>query len=167
MPWFIWMSFLTVPVMVGVACTLASNNANDPNGIITVAIAGIVWFFVAYQMKNYLRDQTPKQWVSWWLTLTVVAPLVTLFVVSLNNDPAVMSLVNARLKASEKADPNGLAASAPARRALSWSETKKLLARVHPLAIDFGAKLFTSMPAAWWFIAFGVGLWKGERTWNS
>ena len=43
MPWFIWMCFLTVPVMVGVACTLASNHANDPKGINTVAIAAGIW----------------------------------------------------------------------------------------------------------------------------
>lgn len=163
MPWFIWMCFLTVPAMVGVACTLASNNANDPKGINTVVLAAGVWLFVAYHLKNQLKDRTPTRWVRWWFSLAVVVPLVTLFVISLGHDPAVKSLVQSRLRASEKADPKGLAASAPARRAFTWAETKQLLARMHPLALDFGAKLFTSMPPAWWFIAFGVGLWRGKR----
>jgi len=167
MPWFIWMGFLTVPVLVGVACTLASNNANDPKGINTVAIAAGVWLFVAYHLKNHLRDRSPKRWVRWWFTLTVVVPLVALFVLSLGHDPTIRKLVDSRLQASGKPDPQGLAASAPAKRALTWAETKQLLARMHPLAIDFSAKLFTSMPLAWWFIAFGVGLWRGERKWNS
>jgi hypothetical protein len=167
MPWYVWMGFLTVPVMVGVGCTLASNNANDPKGINTVAVAGGVWLFVAYHLKNHLRDRTPKRWVRWWVSLAVVLPLATLFVLSLTHDRAVRKIVDARLEAGATPDPKGLAAAAPARRALTWSETKQLLARVHPLAIAFGAKLFTSMPVAWWFIAFGVGVWKGERKWKS
>jgi hypothetical protein len=162
MPWFIWMCFLTVPVMVGVACTLASNKANDPKGINTVVMTAGVWLFVAYHLKNHLRDRTPKRWVRWWFTLTVVVPLAMLFVLSLGHDPAVKSLVNSRLQASAKSDPNGLAAAAPARRAFTWAETKQLVACMRPLAIDYAAKLFTSMPPVWWFIAFGVGLWRGK-----
>jgi len=167
MPWFLWMCFLTVPPMVGVACTLASNNADDPKGIGTVAIAAGVWLFVAYHLKNRLRDRSAKRWARWWFMLTVALPLVTLFVLCLRHDPAVRHLVDSRLQAGEKPDPKGLAASAPAKRALTWAETKQLLARVQPLAVDYCEKLFTSMPLAWWFIAFGVGLWKGQRTWNS
>lgn len=167
MPWYVWMQFLTVPVMVGVGCTLTSNNANDPRGINTVGLAGAIWLFVAYHLKNHLRDGTPKRWVRWWVTLTVVLPLVTLFVLSLRHDAATCKIVDARLAASDKADPKGLAAAAPARRALTWAETKQLFARVYPLGVDFGAKLLTSMPVAWWFIAFGVGIWKGERKWKS
>ena len=59
MPWFIWMCFLTVPVSVGVAYTLAVNTADDPKRIQDVAIAGGVWLFVAYHLKNHLRDRTP------------------------------------------------------------------------------------------------------------
>lgn len=167
MPWFIWMSFLTVPVMVGVGCTLASDTAHDPKGINTVALAGGVWLFVAYHLKNHLKERTPKRWVRWWFSLTVIIPLVTLFLISLKHDQTVRKIVDGRMEASAKPDPNGLAAAAPARRAFTWVETKKLLARMRPLAIDFSAKLFTSMPLAWWFIAFGVGLWRGERKWNS
>ena len=162
MPWFVWMCFLTVPVLVGVACTLASHNANDPKGINTVVIAAGVWLFVAYHLKNYLRERAPNHWARWWFSLTVVVPLLTLFVLSLGHDPGVRTLVDSRAQASEKPDPNGLAASAPARRALTWAETKQLLARVHPLAVDFSLKLFTSLPLAWWFLAFGVGLWRGK-----
>jgi hypothetical protein len=164
MPWFIWMMFLTVPVMVGVGCTLVANNANDPKGISTVGMAGGIWLFIAYHLKNHLRDGTPKRWVRWWVTLTVILPLLALFVLSLQHDPSVRKIVDARLAMSSKPDPKGLAtAAAPATRALTWPETRQLLARVHPLALDFVAKLFTSMPVAWWFIAFGVGVWKGER----
>lgn len=162
MPWFVWTAFLTVPVLIGVAWTLAANTANDPKAVGSVAVAGGVWLFVAYHLKNHLRDGTPSRWVRWWFALAVVAPLLTLFVASLRHDAGVRTLVETRLRASEKPDPGGLAAVAPARRALTWAETKELLARLQPLAGDFAFKLFTAMPPAWWFVAFGVGLWRGR-----
>lgn len=167
MPWFIWMCFLTVPVMVGVGVTLASNTAHDPKSINSVAIAAGIWLFVAYHLKNHLRDGSPKRWIRWWLMLAVFLPLLVLFVTFASHDHVVKGIVGSRIEAAEKQDPNGLPASAPSKRALTWAESKKLLARLQPLAVDFGAKLFASMPPAYWFIAFGVGLWRGQRQWKS
>ena len=160
MPWFVWMGFLTLPVVVGVACTFAANTADDPNGIWTVAVAGGVWLFVAYHLKKHLRERTPTRWVRWWLALAVVGPLVTLFVLSLRHDPGVRRLVRSRLEASEKPDPHGIPAAAPARRVLTWTKTKELVARLQTLAGDFVVKLFTSLPPALWFAALvAVSLW--------
>lgn len=162
MPWFVWMAFLTVPALAGVAWTLAANTASDPKAITDVAAAGGVWLFVAYHLKNHLRDRAPTRWVRAWFALAVVGPLLTLFVASLRHDAGVRALVEARMRASEGPDPDGVAAAAPARRALTWAETKELLARLQPPAGDFAFKMFTAVPPAWWFVAFGVGLWRGK-----
>jgi hypothetical protein len=156
------MCFLTVPVLVGVACAIAGNTAHDPNGIQTVAVAGGVWLFVAYHLKNHLRDRLPTRWVRWWFARGVVVPLLALFALSLRHDPGVRHLVGARMRASERPDADGRAAAAPARRALTWAETRELVARLHPPAADFGFKLFTALPPAWCFVAFGVALWRGR-----
>jgi hypothetical protein len=162
MPWFVWMCFLTAPVLVGVACTLASDAPNDPKGAETVFLAGGVWLFVAYHLRHHLEERTPARWVRWWVSLCVVVPLVSLFVASLRHDAGVMRLVEARQREGEKPAADGAAAAAPVRRAFTWAESKQLVARVRPLAADFAMKLFTSMPPAWWFVAFGVGLWRGK-----
>jgi hypothetical protein len=162
MPWFIWMCFLTVPVMVGVGCTLASDKPYDPKGFPTVVLVGGVWLFLAYHLKNWLRSHRRDCWAGRWFMLAVVLPIVTLFMVSLNHSPEIKKLVQARIAASEKSDRQTIAAAAPTRRALTWAETRQLLAHMQPLALVFAIKLFTAMPAAWWFLAFGIGLWKGK-----
>ncbi|MFO0847108.1 MAG: hypothetical protein U0871_00925 [Gemmataceae bacterium] len=162
MPWFVWMCFLTVPVLVGVAYTLAADTAADPNQMNAVVVTAGVWLFVAYHLKNHLREGHPAGWVRRWVGLAVALPLGTLFALSLRHDPGVRQLVEARLRAAHAPDAGGRAAAAPARRALTWAETRDLLARLQPLALDFAFKLFTALPPAWWFVAFGVGLWKGR-----
>ncbi|MFO0936214.1 MAG: hypothetical protein U0798_06840 [Gemmataceae bacterium] len=162
MPWFIWMCFLTVPVLVGVACTLASDKPDDPKGINTVFLTAGIWLFVAYHLKNYLRDATPKKWVRWWVVLTIVLPLVAFFILSLRKDAGIQRILQSRAEVAERIDRTGLAASAPSKRMLSWAETKEVVSRVQPHAVHFAIKLLTSIPPAWWFIAFGVGLWRGK-----
>lgn len=163
MPWFIWMCFLIVPPMVGVAVTLASDKPDDPKGINTVAFVCLLWLFVAYHLKNYLKRNWPNQWVRWWVTLSVVLPIVFLFFVSLKKDPLVASHLQQIANASKQVEQKGLAPAAPAARALTWAETRKLLARMLPYSRDYSVKLLTSVPPAWWFIAFGVGLWRGKN----
>lgn len=162
MPWFIWMSFLTVPVLVGVACTLALNRAHDSKAIDIVFLAAGVWLFVAFSAKKRLQEWRPRYWVGRWLKLCVLAPLLVLFALSVSHDPGIQQLADARQRACEGPDPYGRAAAAPSRRALTWAETRELLARLQPLAIDYVLKLFTALPLAWWFFAFGIGLWKGR-----
>lgn len=162
MPWYVWACFLAAPVPVGVAWTLAAQTAADPREVETVLVVAGVWLFAAYLLRRHLVERTPARWVRWWVFLAVVVPFGSLFTASNRHDPEVSRVVAARQREGEKPAADGTVAAAPARRALTWAETRQVVARVRPLGADFAMKLFTSMPPAWWLAALVVGLWRGK-----
>lgn len=163
MPWFIWMAFLTVPAMVGVATTIAANTAHESRSIAVVVLAAGVWLFVAVQLKRRLQEGRPKDWIRRWVVFTVIAPLGMCFVLSLRHDATVLKIMESRVVASKSAEGSYSAAAAPTRRVPSWRESRQLVARMRPLACDFLGQLLSSIPLAWWFIAFGISLQKGKQ----
>lgn len=162
MPWFVWFSFFTAPVLVGVAFTLTSS-ANDPGNLGTVLLAGGLWALLAYQLKRFLKNARPQTWARRWVVLAVVCPLLTLFTLSLGKDAEIRQVFKRRAEASQQPEPDGLAPSAPSRRMLTWHETRVLAALVQPHAVRFSVQLLTSLPPAWWVIAFGIAIWKGRK----
>jgi len=165
MPWPIWFCFLTVPALVGVAFTLALWPKGEVQGLGVVIFVGTGWLFAAFYLKNYWKTVTPRHWIRNWIALLVILPLVLFFTISLTRDPGVVGVFQRHSKANERLGPGTLAPTAPSRHALSWSELGELVACVLPRAGRFSIQLLTSLPPAWWLLAFGIAIWRGKK-WN-
>ena len=162
MPWVIWFCFLTVPALVGVAFTLALWPNGEVQGLGVVICVGTVWLVAAYHLKNHWKSVTPMRWIRNWVATLVILPLVLLFTISLARDPGVAGVFQRHSKANARLGPGKLAPTAPSRHALSWSESGELVACVSPCAGRFSLKVLTSLPPAWWLLAFGIAVWRGK-----
>ena len=161
MPWYVLFSFLTFPAVVGVAVTVSLPLSKEYQGIGTVVAAGLVWVLAAIQLKKSLGESRPKHWAKWWMLLAIVLPLVALWMASLTNDPAIGDFSHHHHRAVDSRHGE-LPAAAPSRHALSWSETKQLLALLQPRVVRFGIQLVSSLPALWWLLAFGIAVWRAK-----
>jgi len=162
MHWFVWFCFLTAPALVGVAFTLSTSQPNEYRSVGVVGAIGLLWLFAAYRLKKYLTASKPNTWVRWWVTLAVFLPLVGFFVRSLGHNPAIVGVFQRHERAMERLGPADIAPAAPSRQALSWVEVRELLARMRPCAGRFSIQILTSLPPAWWLIAFGIAVWRGK-----
>ena len=160
MPWFIRFCFWTAPVLVGVAVTLALPPTGGIPGLGVVLVIGLVWLVAAHQVKNGLKATQTRHWAILWFAILVVAPVVGSFVAVAIRDPGVAGVFQRRALNDERIGPGSFAPSAPARHILSWSEVGELFARVRPLMMRFAIQLLTSLPPVWWFIAFGIAIWR-------
>lgn len=162
MPWYVLFSFLTFPAVVGVAVTMSLPLSKEFPGIGTVVASGLLWVLAAIQLKKSLIKATPEKWAKWWMLLAIVLPLVTLWIASLAQDPAISDFFRHHHKAVDSRQGSELPASAPSRHALSWSETKQLLALLQPRVVRFGIQLASSLPPLWWLLAFGIAIWRSK-----
>ena len=160
MPWFIRFCFLTAPVLVGVAVTLALPTMVSIPGLGLVLVIGLVWLAAAFQIKNSLKATQTRHWAILWFAILVVAPIAGSFLAVAIRDPGVAGVFQRRALHDERVGPGNFAPSAPARHILSWSEVGELFARVRPLMTRFAIQLLTSLPPVWWFLAFGIAFWR-------
>jgi hypothetical protein len=163
MPWTVWFSFLTAPAIVGVAFTLSLPPHSTLRSIGVVIFVAVTWLFVAYQLKKYLKTTRRQRWVPLWITSMVILPLFMLFLISLSHDPGVAGVFQRHSKINEQRGPGYLAPAAPSRHFLSWSEATELLACMHGPAVRFSIQILTSLPPAWWLVAFGFAVWRGKQ----
>lgn len=162
MPWYVLFSFLTFPAVVGVAVTVSLPLSKEFQGIGTVVASGLLWVLAAIQLKKSLIGATPEKWAKWWMLLAIVLPLVTLWIASLAQDPAISDFFHHHHKAVDSRQGSELPAAAPSRQALSWSESKQLVALVLPRAMRFAIQLASSLPPLWWLLAFGIAIWRSK-----
>jgi len=163
MPWIVWFSFLTVPALVGVAFTLALSPTSGFRTIGVVIAVAVGWLSGAYLLQQYLKKTKPRKWVRWWITAVVILPLTLLFLKTLAHDPAVVGVFERHAKTNERQGPGQLAPAAPSRHVLSWAESCDLVACMRQPATRFSIQLLTSLPPAWWLIAFGIAVWRGRQ----
>lgn len=162
MPWFVWMSFFTAPCLVGVAVTLAWPILASDGSVVAVLVIGLLWVIGAWQLQRYLKAKRPHSWSIRWTILSVVLPLVVLGGITNSREPAVAEVFVRHDAAINRVRNENLAPAAPSRQMLSWKEVLELVACVHAPTRRYLMYLLTSLPPAWWLVAFLVAIWKGK-----
>lgn len=159
MHWLVIFMCLTMPLVMGVAFTLAAPDVNPPYGLGTVVIVAACWLVIAFQVGRFILPWKPHSWVCWWLLLVVLLPLLVALLFHVWKDPEVRNTWanRAPLPVAEH-----LAPAAPARHLPSWTETGVFLARMHRPAMRYLVQLGTCLPPLWWIAALVLALWKGK-----
>jgi hypothetical protein len=163
MPWFVTFCYLTMPFVIGVACTLAVP-AHDPRYEPARGLfAALVWYIVAYKVHRYLRLEKPHNWTRWWTCLLVLLPIILCYLVAYQRshvrDPGSFH--------SEASSQTPLPPAALTPFFPTWRDTIGFAARMQPHPLQFLFQLFVSLPPTWWFIALVLAVVLGRRKWNS
>ena len=162
MPWFVLFCFLTAPIPIGVAFTVAIPAFNHRSYSPLVFAAAVVWVVFARIVQLIVRRPVGRVWIVKWFALAVVLPLVGLFVVQLAHAPEVTGTVTRHLDANEKSRTDYDAVTAPGTYTPTTDQSWELLAQVQPQLVRYLLQLLKSLPPVWWLVAFALSAWKGK-----
>lgn len=164
MPWFVIFCYLTMPFVIGVACTLAAPAQDPRHEPARGLFVAMIWYLVAYKVHRFLRLEKPQSWARWWLSLLVLLPLLLSYFVAFQRSH-VRDHPGSPASQTSPATPLPPGALTPFFP--TWRDSVGFVAQMQPHPVQFLLQLFVSLPTTWWFLALVLAVTLGRRKWNS